>query len=154
MTKMTNSTNRNTVFGATMIALVLCTAGIGHAASSDIVAAPRVNTNPISDADVVLGDIAIQDVLQSDVFQRLMDDPELLEILADPAYSKMQSQPVSRVSAPTPRNIKMTKVLDDPNLFFAVVNRTSGTFRYIKMESGMSIPPIVRRGESRDPISH
>jgi len=102
MNRTKNNPMRNTMLKATMIALALCVAGAGQAAAGEdaagtIGAAQRYNNHSTNDADVILAVDETQDLLQNELFQRLMDDPKRAK---DPEF---------------------TRILDNPNVYIATI---------------------------------
>ena len=56
-------------------------------------AAQRYNADQMTDGDVVLSDQEIQTFMQSEVFHRLLEDPEFANLIADPEFAKLAAQP-------------------------------------------------------------
>ena len=59
---------------------------ITHGTEATITAARKAETPQIAAKDVVLGDTAVQQFMQSDVFDRLVKDPAARRILSNPGY--------------------------------------------------------------------
>ena len=55
----------------------------GEGTESTIGAAQRYQAPQIADSDVVLGDAAVQEFIQSDTFERAINDPDVRALLAD-----------------------------------------------------------------------
>ena len=56
-------------------------------------AAQRYNADQMTDGDVVLSDQEIQTFMQSEVFHRLLEDPEFAKLISDPEFAKLAAQP-------------------------------------------------------------
>src|SRR6185369_11698722 len=75
---------------ATIAFAVFATKGfppVGNGTEGTIGAAKKYQTQQLADKDVVLGDAAVQEFLQSDVFDRLVKDPNARALLADSRLS-------------------------------------------------------------------
>ena len=69
----------------------------GQGTESTIGAAQRYQAPQIAESDVVLGDAAVQEFIQSDTFERAIADPEVRSLLADARIaSAMQDQEFRR----------------------------------------------------------
>lgn len=63
----------------------------GQGTESTIGAAQRYQAPQIADSDVVLGDAAVQEFIQSDTFERAINDPDVRALLADArVYAALQ----------------------------------------------------------------
>lgn len=61
---------------------------VGPGAEGTVGAAKRYQSSQINDRDVVIGDAQLQDVLQSDAFNKLISDPAARKAVASDAFQK------------------------------------------------------------------
>src|SRR5258706_5671942 len=77
---------------------------VGRGAEGTIGAAQKYQAPQIADKDVVLGDAAVQEFLQSDTFERVMNDVDARSLLADAGVRSALE------------NAELRKALEDPEI--------------------------------------
>ena len=116
-------------------------------------AAARHDASPTTDEDIVLGNEEFAHIYQSDVFQRVMEDPDLIEVLNDPEFAKLAADPRFAAMAGNP---DFAKLAADPrfadtagNPDFAVMakdprfSRLAASPRFAKLAADPDFARIV-----------
>ena len=84
---------------------------VGSGSEGTIGAAQKYQAPQLADKDVVLGDAAVQEFLQSDVFDRLIKDPDARELLN-----------ATRTCAPRSRTRRLRSAIRDADVRAALTN--------------------------------